>query len=255
MEAKRKDDLDFSMLPAAVRRGRPPRDQQRPGQALWLLPRDGPRAPRRAHPASPGGSARVAPRKRGRSLLFAGPCRDCYRRRSGMGLAEIRPRRDEGRRPSIRRTEPTIVKSNGRSSLADPPIEADLSSQLSSRLLTPSQTRRFGGRDIPTKPNITEASAARPTPCLESGTKALKARDFAAAAADLEKAAKLNPRDARIFSRLGAAWNGLENWDKASRPTRRQLRSSRSTTTTSAAARPTCNSRQSNMRSPTSAVH
>ncbi len=48
----------------------------------------------------------------------------------------------------------------------------------------------------------TETSDREADALLESGTTALKARNFAAAAADLEKASKLNPRDFRVFSRL-----------------------------------------------------
>ena len=51
--------------------------------------------------------------------------------------------------------------------------------------------------------------------CLERGTRALVSQDFAAAVPDLELAAKLLPKEAKVFSRLGAAWSGQKEWQRA----------------------------------------
>ena len=50
---------------------------------------------------------------------------------------------------------------------------------------------------------------------LAQGTEALQKRDFAAAVTDLQRAGKIRPRDARVFSRLGAACSGQKQWDQA----------------------------------------
>jgi tetratricopeptide (TPR) repeat protein len=50
---------------------------------------------------------------------------------------------------------------------------------------------------------------------LDRSKQALDHRDFVAAVADLQRASKLAPRDARAFSRLGAAWSGQKQWQKA----------------------------------------
>ncbi|MEI8374587.1 MAG: tetratricopeptide repeat protein [Planctomycetota bacterium] len=50
---------------------------------------------------------------------------------------------------------------------------------------------------------------------LERGTQTLSNQDFVAAIPDLEQAAKFMPREAKVFSRLGAAWSGQKRWDKA----------------------------------------
>ncbi len=50
---------------------------------------------------------------------------------------------------------------------------------------------------------------------LERGTRALSNQDFVAAVPDLEQAAKFMPKEAKVFSRLGAAWSGQKRWDRA----------------------------------------
>jgi tetratricopeptide (TPR) repeat protein len=50
---------------------------------------------------------------------------------------------------------------------------------------------------------------------LERGRQDLGKSDFAAAVRDLEQAAKLLPKEAKVFSRLGAAWSGQKQWDRA----------------------------------------
>jgi serine/threonine protein kinase/Tfp pilus assembly protein PilF len=50
---------------------------------------------------------------------------------------------------------------------------------------------------------------------LERGTQALTSQDFAAAVPDLEQAAIFLPKEAKVFSRLGAAWSGQKRWDRA----------------------------------------
>jgi len=47
------------------------------------------------------------------------------------------------------------------------------------------------------------------------GTWSLEKNDFAAAIADLERASKCTPADPRVFSRLGAAWSGQKQWERA----------------------------------------
>jgi serine/threonine protein kinase len=68
---------------------------------------------------------------------------------------------------------------------------------------------------IPSKTDHVESPIQEGNAYLASGTKALENKNFATAVADLERASKLLPRDARIFSRLGAAWLGRQQWDKA----------------------------------------
>ena len=53
------------------------------------------------------------------------------------------------------------------------------------------------------------------TAYLERGTLALRNSHFAAAMPDLERAAHLLPKEAKAFSRLGAAWTGQRRWDQA----------------------------------------
>lgn len=65
------------------------------------------------------------------------------------------------------------------------------------------------------KTNDTQTSDREADALLESGRQSLNARNYAAAVADLEKAARLKPGDARVYSRLGAAWMGQEKWEKA----------------------------------------
>lgn len=50
---------------------------------------------------------------------------------------------------------------------------------------------------------------------LGRGTQALEQKHYEQAIPDLERAAKYLPMDARIPSRLGAAWFGQKNWQKA----------------------------------------
>lgn len=50
---------------------------------------------------------------------------------------------------------------------------------------------------------------------LNRGTRSLKQRDYPSAVADLEQAAKLRPSDARIFSRLAAAWFSQKKFEQA----------------------------------------
>jgi tetratricopeptide (TPR) repeat protein len=50
---------------------------------------------------------------------------------------------------------------------------------------------------------------------LDRSKPALDKRDFAAAVADLQRASQLAPRDVRAFSRLGVAWAGQGQWQKA----------------------------------------
>ncbi len=51
--------------------------------------------------------------------------------------------------------------------------------------------------------------------CLARGTDALKQEDYAKAIVELQQASKYSPNDARISSRLGAAWFGRQEWQKA----------------------------------------
>ena len=86
-------------------------------------------------------------------------------------------------------------------------------------ILAPSTDLPKPGSDLPKivqpedgqKPD----SARKGDACLERGTQALSKLDFAAAVPDLEQAAKLMPKDAKVFSRLGAAWSGQNRWDRA----------------------------------------
>ncbi len=50
---------------------------------------------------------------------------------------------------------------------------------------------------------------------LASGTEALENHDFARAAADLQRAGKLLPRNFHVFSRLGAALAAQNQWGEA----------------------------------------
>jgi tetratricopeptide (TPR) repeat protein len=50
---------------------------------------------------------------------------------------------------------------------------------------------------------------------LASGKEALDGQKYDAALAELQKAGTHKPNDARVFSRLGAAWMGKENWKEA----------------------------------------
>jgi serine/threonine protein kinase/Tfp pilus assembly protein PilF len=70
------------------------------------------------------------------------------------------------------------------------------------------------GSGAPT-PDPAEAARREGEALLASGTEFLKNNKYAAAAKDLERAGKLLPRNFRVFSRLGAAWAGLHEWDKA----------------------------------------
>jgi tetratricopeptide (TPR) repeat protein len=63
--------------------------------------------------------------------------------------------------------------------------------------------------------NQTDLSHREGETYLERGFTALKNKEFAAAVSDLQRASKLLPRDARVFSRLGAAWFAQEKWDQA----------------------------------------
>jgi tetratricopeptide (TPR) repeat protein len=50
---------------------------------------------------------------------------------------------------------------------------------------------------------------------MERGTQELHNENFVAAVPDLEQAAEFMPSNAKVFSRLGAAWSGQKRWDRA----------------------------------------
>ena len=94
----------------------------------------------------------------------------------------------------------------------------------------PSKGPNIGPAPVPDRPKIVEPGGGKDAgavakedsehaddgnACLERGTQALSNRDFAAAVPDLEKAAKLIPGEAKVFSRLGAAWFGQKQWERA----------------------------------------
>jgi serine/threonine protein kinase/lipoprotein NlpI len=217
MEAKRNDNLDLSMLPEAVRpvvrRATNSDPAKRFGSCREMV-----RELRRALSGQGGPAARV-PEKSGRRLLAAALAVvvlaiatsgalwawQKYRPTPAAGPLVVRPpdkqpSRDSGGADVVGpvtkpETTPDVKP------VADPVVKP---------VAKPADTA--SGATI--RPNNT-ASDREADALLESGKTALTAGNFAAAVADLEKAAKLRPRDARVYSRLGAAWMGQEKWEKA----------------------------------------
>ncbi len=68
---------------------------------------------------------------------------------------------------------------------------------------------------LPSQSDPAQAQIRQGEAYLASGTKALESKDFTTAATDLQRASKIRPRDARVFSRLGAAWLGQRQWERA----------------------------------------
>jgi serine/threonine protein kinase/Flp pilus assembly protein TadD len=68
---------------------------------------------------------------------------------------------------------------------------------------------------VSTTPDPAEAARREGEKLLASGTEFLNHHDYVRAAADLERAGKLMPRNFHVFSRLGVAWAAQHNWDKA----------------------------------------
>ena len=71
------------------------------------------------------------------------------------------------------------------------------------------QARRW--MDVPADASSAEFADAY----LARGTQFLEQKDYAPAIADLDQAGKLRPSDARVFSRLAAAWFGKKSYEQA----------------------------------------
>ena len=211
MEAKRKDQLDLSMLPAAARavvRRATSSDPAKRYSSCREMVRE-----LRLALTAPGATTGKPPQKGGRSLLAAGLAAIVLVAGAVWAWQKFGTPSEPG--PAIGKplAEQTTAKSNEPAVIG--PVEKPIDKPTVKPVVAPVIEPVDSAADVSTKPGKSETSRRDADALLESGTKALQAGNYAAAATDLEKAATFNPRDARIFSRLGAAWNGQEKWDKA----------------------------------------
>ncbi len=198
IDAKRHDKLDYSMLPEAVRRIVQRATNSDPAKRYGSC-REMVRELKCALAPSESGGKQPARRT---SRLFVAAAAvvlvaagGLWAWRQSMPLLE----------PS-----PTIVKT---------PPQADLKPSAVPTVSSAAKPVEIAPVNVVTVPqsitNQSDSSKRDGEALLESGFAALKNNDFVTAAADLEKASKLLPRNVRVFGRLGAAQFAQKQWQPA----------------------------------------
>ena len=199
LDAKREANAGF-LRSARCGTGRAEaRDAAQSGRALCLVPRDD-RGP-------PGRNVRRGP----------APCRGSTEILAPLGSRFPGPGRCG--RGSVVRLVAALAFRPTRGHRAHPESDPAPTPSPGPRLRRPTPIRRraaIGRRSCSQEVGKdSEAVVKMAKPTWNAALQALRNQDFAAAVPDLEQAAKFMPNEAKVFSRLGAAWSGQNRWDRA----------------------------------------
>jgi serine/threonine protein kinase/tetratricopeptide (TPR) repeat protein len=204
IDAKRNDKLDFHMLPHAVRpvlrRATNSDPAKRYGSCREMI-----RELRRAMEGSSELSEAVpVTAKRGAGRFIVAALVVAAAAASGVWAYRNYMPKEEA-------VAPVVDKTTGES---PKPISSGNVNPVPRATGSPAKGTDSIAR-VSTAPDPAEAAQREGEKLLASAKAALEKRDFPTAVADLEKAHKFLPRNALVFSRLGAAWAGQERWEKA----------------------------------------